>query len=94
MDRHQARMAGDLEGEGNSKEMRWPRELQTSQQWCWQKAQRAPLALTLFHTDFFHSVHVSFYFYTWTVARIRRGDRKRSAFQLNEKHFAIVSELI
>lgn len=25
-----------------------------------------------FHTDFLHSVHVSFYFYTWIMARMKK----------------------
>lgn len=36
--------------------------VQTTQQWCWQKAQQAPVPLMLFHTDFLHSVRVSFLF--------------------------------
>lgn len=45
---------------------------QTDQQQCWQKAQQAPVPLMHFHTDFLHSVHVSFYFYTWIVARMEK----------------------
>lgn len=71
VDRNQDGMAGKLRGKGSLEETRWARQLQTTQQWCWQKAQQAPVALMLSHTDFFHSVHVSFYFYTWIMARIR-----------------------
>lgn len=53
------------------------------------------MALMLFHPDFLPSVCVPISTPgSWPERKPRRGDRKLSAFQLNKKLFAIVSEFI
>lgn len=59
-------LEGELKDKDSLQERSWPRRANSS------VGRRLSRLLMHFHTDFLHSVHVSFYFYTWIMARMKK----------------------